>query len=69
MSSVPKERSGVASNTNYFGLDFGYFIGPTLGSMVAAQTSYSTMYLMALLPLALAVLIFLLGYKKLKATV
>ena len=46
MQSVPTEKGGVASNTSYFGLDMGYFLGPTLGGLVFAWTgSYRTMYL------------------------
>ena len=63
MKSVSPIRRGVASNTNYFGIDLGYFLGPTLGGVVIAQTSYSTLYLLGMIPVFLAMFIFLVGLK------
>lgn len=53
-------RRGVASNTLFFGIDLGFFLGPLFGSMVYSKLSYSTMYMTAVLPctLVLVVLIF-----------
>ena len=63
MASVPTEKGGVASNTNYFGLDAGYFIGPTLGGLVYAATgSYHTMFLMGIIPVVIGLIVFTVTY-------
>ena len=68
MTSVPVEKGGVASNTNYFGMDLGYFIGPTLGGLVYAATgSYHTMYLSGIIPVICGLLVFTVYYFRLKA--
>jgi len=64
IQAVSSVRSGVASNTNYFGIDLGNFVGPTFGGMVyAATASYSTMFLLGLIPVLMALLIFVIGFK------
>jgi MFS family permease len=63
MKSVNPIRRGVASNTNYFGIDLGYFIGPTLGGVVIAHTDYSTLYILGMVPVFLAMAVFLIGLK------
>ena len=63
-------KRGVASNTSYFGMDLGYFLGPTLGGLVVAKGySYGTMYLCALIPLLLGTLIFAFTWRKFKLRV
>ena len=63
MTSVPPEKGGVASNTNYFGLDLGFFIGPTVGGLVYAATgSYHTMYRFAIIPVIIGLLVFTVYY-------
>lgn len=63
MASVPTEKGGVASNTNYFGLDAGYFIGPTLGGLVYAATgSYHTMFLVGIIPVVIGLIVFTVTY-------
>lgn len=68
MRTVIPARRGVASNTQYFGVDLGYFLGPTFGGMVYAATgTYSTMYLInGLVPTMAALLLFLVCWPKLK---
>jgi MFS family permease len=44
MKSVPKERRGVASSTNFIGYDLGYLIGPAFAGYVAQSYSYVTMW-------------------------
>lgn len=64
MQSVNPLRRGVASNTNYFGIDLGFFVGPTLGGMVNKATgSHSTMFLLGVVPVFIALAIFLIGLK------
>ena len=64
IQSVSPLRRGVPSNTNYFGIDFGYFIGPTLGGIAYAATgSYEKMFFLGTVPVLLALVIFLLGIK------
>ena len=63
MTSVPVEKGGVASNTNYFGMDLGYFIGPTLGGLVYAATgSYHTMYRFGIVPVLCGLAVFTVYY-------
>lgn len=62
LQSMPPVRRGVASNTNYFGVDFGLFIGPTLGGFVISHYmdtghAYSTLYLFGIVPILCAVVI------------
>ena len=65
MQSVPPQKRGVASNTCYWGMDLGYFVGPTLGGIVAAKTgSYGTMYLCAIVPILIGFVIFLTTWKR-----
>ena len=66
--TVPPDRRGVASNTQYFGMDLGYFLGPLMGGVLySAFGSYSAMYLIGgVAPLALALVLFLLIWGKLK---
>ena len=66
--TVPPERRGVASNTQYFGMDLGYFLGPLMGGVLySALGRYSAMYLIGgVAPLALALVLFLLIWGKLK---
>ena len=66
MRSVPIERRGVASNTQYFGMDIGYFAGPFLGGMVYAAFGYANMYLLALVPLVLACVVLVIGWHFMK---
>lgn len=66
--TVQPERRGVASNTQYFGMDLGFFLGPLLGGFLySAFGSYSAMYLIGgVVPLAVCLLCFLLIWGKLK---
>ena len=66
--TVTPERRGVASNTQYFGIDLGYFVGPLLAGMVYDRSgTYSVMYLVnGIVPLAVTLLLFLLVWKRLK---
>ena len=67
IQSVSIVRRGVASNTNYFGVDMGNFLGPTLAGMViTAGFNYSEMYAFAIIPVFLSAIVFSLGWKKFK---
>ena len=64
IQSVSPLRRGVASNTNYFGIDLGFFIGPTIAGAVYAKTnSYSTMFLLFIIPVFLGLVVFAAGLK------
>lgn len=52
-------KRGVASNTIYMGIDLGLFIGPLLGGFVKDSFSYSTMFKLAAIPVALSVVCFI----------
>lgn len=69
LTSVDKARRGVASNTNYVGVDLGYLIAPVIaggivttaiGDGAAPSAAYSGMYLALTLPIAIGLLVFLL---------
>jgi len=59
---MPPEKRGIASNTLFFGIDLGFFLGPILGSLVYAKTSYSAMYLSALVPCTALIVILLVSW-------
>ncbi len=70
MLCTPPEHRGSASNTTFIGVDVGYLAGPTLGGMVvevfgelgrSAAQSYSHMFLTSLIPVAVAMAVFLLA--------
>lgn len=64
MQSVSPLRRGVASNTSYFGIDLGFFVGPTLGGFInKAAGGLSNMFLLGVTPVFLALVIFLIGLK------
>ena len=63
LSSVPVERRGAASNTSFTGMDCGMLLGPVIGGNVIVALepitgslvqSYATMWLVMLVPLAIA---------------
>lgn len=64
--TVPNERRGVASNTQFFGMDLGYFLGPMMGGVLYKYGTYSSMYLLGgILPLAITLILFVLTQKRL----
>jgi len=63
MQSVEPERRAVASNTNFIGMDLGNFLGPTLAGIVLSVFGFGYLYYFALIPLAVAVVVFTLSYK------
>lgn len=78
MKIVSKERRGVAGNTNYIGVDLGYLIMPSIAggivSLVQRQggsvvAGYSTMFQWMLIPIVIALIIFLTQKKKLDTLV
>ncbi len=66
MRSVPFEKRGVASNTQYFGIDIGYFLGPVLGGVLYANFGYSSMYMLGAIPVLLTGVLFLIGWRSMK---
>ena len=55
MSAVPTEKSGAAANTNFLGVDFGFFIGPTIAGIVYSMTaSYHSVYAFGVVPIFVA---------------
>ncbi|MCI9150656.1 MAG: MFS transporter [Lachnospiraceae bacterium] len=59
MRSVPPARRGIASSTMYIGGDLGQAVGPMIGGAVADVTGYGNMFLLCILPLAIAFTAFL----------
>ena len=50
MKSVPVQRRGVASSTNYIGMDLGSLIGPVLAGNVAQAFGFVTMWHVMIAP-------------------
>lgn len=67
MKSVTPDRRGVAGSTSYIGTDIGFFVGPTLAGTLVGVFGYSAMFRMMSIPIAVAIIVFLLSYKKIKA--
>jgi MFS family permease len=72
LTSVHPARRGVASNTNYVGVDLGYLIMPVaagalvsneIRSGVAEATAYSTMYLALTALIAIGLVVYLVSYR------
>jgi MFS family permease len=73
--SVSPLRYGVASNTNYFGIDFGFFLGPIIAGIIIDNygflnslelsdgrvITFSPLYLAMIAPVFLAIIIFISG--------
>ena len=51
MKSVPPDRRGSASSTNFIGMDSATLIGPTVAGVVAEIFGYSAMWLVMVIPL------------------
>jgi Arabinose efflux permease len=71
LQTMPSIKRGVASNTNFLGMDLGMFLGPTLGGMVITKflytgRAYSILYLTALIPLALSIVVMLIFKKSIE---
>lgn len=78
MQLVPKERRGAAGNTNYLGVDVAMLLGPSLAGFIIngiqnatgnELLGYSIMYRAMVLPLVVAVVLFMLNRKKLLAKI
>jgi MFS family permease len=68
IQSVTPIKRGVASNTNFLGIDLGQFLGPMIGGIVlktyeSTGRAYSTLYLFAIIPIALALLVYVVTRK------
>jgi MFS family permease len=69
IQAVPPIKRAVASNTNFFGLDMGLFLGPLLGGVIYSLSgTYSIMYSAMLIPISLSVLVLSLTYKTYEKT-
>ncbi|MCI8594476.1 MAG: MFS transporter [Oscillospiraceae bacterium] len=67
IQSVSPAKRGVASNTNYFGMDLGYFLGPTLGGLIVANVhDYSKMFLCGIIPVVLGLIVFIFTWRRFK---
>lgn len=73
MQLVSKERRGAAGNMNFIGIDLAYLTGPALAGLLITgiQTSsgseiagYEAMYRIMIIPIAAALVIFILNKKK-----
>ena len=59
MLTVEPIKRGVVSNTLYLGIDFGLFIGPSLGAFVYGKMNYAAMYKTAVAPIGLSIIAFI----------
>lgn len=64
VNAVPPERRGRATNTNYAGNDVGAFLGPYMAGLVSGRFGYRYIFLLMLIPLVIAMVIFCLYYRK-----
>lgn len=55
MKSVPAERRGAGSGTNFIGTDIGYLIGPTAAGFLAQSYGYPVMWRAMVLPFLVAI--------------
>ena len=74
MSCAPGDRRGAAASTNYYGTDAGLLVGPFCAGLLVDRVSavsgpvrgYSTMFFVMALPLAFAILYYLIFRKKIR---
>jgi len=75
MKMVPSDRRGVASNTNFIGVDIGFFTMPVIGGWVVDLmrrfgtgdvAAYAVMYAVMTVPIGAALLIFLASRKRMR---
>lgn len=73
---VPANHRGAASNTYYIGIDSGMLLGPAFGGLVVdlyvgggvpEVFAYSNLYLTALIPIAVGIVLYLLTRKRMDA--
>jgi MFS family permease len=55
MKSVPNERRGAGSSTNFLGSDIGLLIGPTTAGFLAEHFGYVSMWRVMAIPLVVAI--------------
>lgn len=63
MKSVPKEKRGAGSTTNYIGQDAGNLVGPVVAGYVVEKFGYHTMWFVMIIPVFIAMLIVILNRK------
>jgi MFS family permease len=66
LMSAPPERTGAANATFLMSLDGGVMLGNLIGGSVAAAVGYSTMYLLAIVPLTMGAVLYMFISKKRK---
>lgn len=54
MKSVPKQRRGAGSTTNYIGQDLGNLVGPVVAGFVIQTVGYQAMWICMLVPVIFA---------------
>ncbi len=69
MKCVPSEKGGVASNTQYFGMDMGNFLGPALGGIVVKYFGVGKMFMIGSVPTLILAVIFGFTWKHMKARI
>ena len=64
MKSVPQNRRGSASSTNYIGMDTGTILGPIIAGFLAQHFGYVAMWRFQTIPFILAIFFIFLKRKK-----
>jgi len=67
MKCVSPDRRGVGANTNFVGMDLGFFTGPAVSGILVSRFGYSAMYRIMILPVLASGVVFMLCYPKIKA--
>ncbi len=57
MKSVPNERRGAASSTNFIGVDLGTLTGPVVAGVIAQSFGYAVMWRVMVIPMLVAMLL------------
>jgi MFS family permease len=64
MKSVPSEKRGIASSTNYIGIDLGSFCGPIIAGIFVDAFGYDAMWRLMIFPVATALIIAVFNRKR-----
>ena len=64
MKTVPPERRGSASCTNYIGVDLGSIIGPAIAGFVAQSFGYTMLFRIMVFPFIIGMVVLYLSRQR-----
>ncbi len=67
IKSVAPQRRGVGGCTNFVGMDIGALSGPIMAGAIVDKFGYATMYFSLVVPIVIAIAVFIIFYGKIKA--